>query len=366
MKRWLALGFALGCVQMCAWSKPPLKSDETVMMPLALAWPAPEGQGWRAELGFWVFELEPRLATLTALECSLRLAGVDLTKDERGTLRERARWFCVDSERRKNLSGRAGAGFYALNPTEPNGWSHTEIALSGLAGPTTAQAPRKPHLTTWELTARDDPDNTAGVGDLWVVPAEGVSVISDIDDTIKVSEVRNRRRMLRRTFAEPAEAVVGMAELYANWNASGDVAFHYVSGSPWALYPVLEGFCRSNGFPRGSFHFRVFRWRKEPLQEFLGPTEVHKRPVIEELLARWPRREFILVGDSGETDPEIYGNVARQHPIQIRRILIRDVTNEPRECPRYQEAFAGLPESLWQIFKNPDQVKFPEQKPRQP
>ena len=42
------------------------------------------------------------------------------------------------------------------------------------------------------------------------VPPKGVSVISDIDDTIKVTEVLDRRRMLYNTFLREFKDVTGM------------------------------------------------------------------------------------------------------------------------------------------------------------
>ena len=58
---------------------------------------------------------------------------------------------------------------------------------------------------------------------------------------------------------------------------------------------------------------------------FLGPQNQYKTGVIERILADFPRRRFLLVGDSGEQDPEIYGAIARKHPEQVERIFIRNV-----------------------------------------
>lgn len=57
------------------------------------------------------------------------------------------------------------------------------------------------------------------------------------------------------------------------------------------------------------------------------------------------------MGDSGEKDPEIYGELARRHPEQIEAIYIRDVTGEGPEAERYGEAFRDVPEGKWRVFK---------------
>ena len=75
------------------------------------------------------------------------------------------------------------------------------------------------------------------------------------------------------------------------------------------------------------------------------------------MLERLPKRKFVLVGDSGEKDPEIYGALARQYPQQVLRIFIRDTTGEAADSPRYARPFEGLPRLKWQIFH--DAVELP-------
>jgi len=64
------------------------------------------------------------------------------------------------------------------------------------------------------------------------------------------------------------------------------------------------------------------------------------------------QRRFILIGDSGEADPEIYASIARRYPQQVIRIFIRDVTGEGEKARRYQKTFKGLPKSLWTVFRD--------------
>ncbi len=72
---------------------------------------------------------------------------------------------------------------------------------------------------------------------------------------------------------------------------------------------------------------------------------------IQSLMTCCAGRRVILIGDSGEHDPEIYAEIARQYPQQVIRILIRDVTEEGELATRYQKTFKGLPKSLWTVFQ---------------
>ena len=67
----------------------------------------------------------------------------------------------------------------------------------------------------------------------------------------------------------------------------------------------------------------------------------------------------LLVGDSGEADPEIYAELARTHPAQIVGIRIRDVSDEDASAPRYRATFEGLPAALWQVYTDPQTLRAP-------
>ncbi|MFN7873856.1 MAG: phosphatidate phosphatase App1 family protein [Pirellula sp.] len=160
----------------------------------------------------------------------------------------------------------------------------------------------------------------------------GVSVISDIDDTIKLTEVTSRRQMLRRTFAMPFEGIDGMASLYQKWAADGAL-FHYVSSSPWQIFNPLCEFLNQFEFPLGSIHLKWFRLRDEILKRWRFRKK-GKGGVIRNLIKRMPNRSFVLIGDSGERDPEIYSKIAARHPDQILRICIRQIEANPLDNDR--------------------------------
>ena len=173
-----------------------------------------------------------------------------------------------------------------------------------------------------------------GGGRVRLLEPTGKSVVSDIDDTIKVSEIpAGGRIVLRNTFLRPYVAAEGMLDRYRGF---GDVAFHYVSGSPWQLFRLLHTFLiEESGFPAGTFHMKSLR--KNPLdpqgfirdvKNFVAGKEYTKQQKIEQisgLMRNLPGRRFTLIGDSGELDPEVFRHVKGLFPDCVEKIIIRDV-----------------------------------------
>jgi phosphatidate phosphatase APP1 len=196
-------------------------------------------------------------------------------------------------------------------------------------------------------------------GFAYCLDAVGLSVISDIDDTIKITEVANKAKLLENTFFREFRAVEGLAKVYRRWNAAG-AKFHYVSASPWQLYEPLAAFAEQSGFPGGTFHLKRVRLKDASfLKLFADPIE-YKLSQIEPLLRHYPSRKFVLVGDSGEKDPEVYGMLARRRPGQIVGICIRNVSGEAADAVRFQQAFRGLPRGTWRIFQDPGRLALPK------
>jgi hypothetical protein len=188
-----------------------------------------------------------------------------------------------------------------------------------------------------------------------LIRQEGVSVICDIDDTVKDSGVLDKRRLWESTFFKPFSAVQGMAPLVKRL-AGKDAAVHYVSSSPWHLYQPLRSWLQADGFPVSSLHLKHIRLKDSSILDILKSPVETKPPIISALLKRYPGRTFVLVGDSGEKDPEVYGAIARTFPKQVARILIRRAPGDQSGAARFEQAFASLPRDLWQVFDDPSQV----------
>lgn len=163
-----------------------------------------------------------------------------------------------------------------------------------------------------------------------------LAVISDINSTIR-----------------SGGAVPGMAEAYKKLAKQG-ASFHYISYATWAEEGEIRSFIAKEGFPEGSLHLRESRGGFFGFGQSPGDT---KPPAIRKLLAEHPARDFILVGDSGWQDPEIYGAIAREHPERIRHIYIRRVTSEAPRDARFKKAFSGLNDAQWTVFTDPQEIK---------
>ena len=191
---------------------------------------------------------------------------------------------------------------------------------------------------------------------VFLAERRGFSVVTDIDDTIKLTEVNSRKRMLLRTFAEPFEAIEGIASAYQRWAEQGAL-FHYVSSSPWQIFDALSQFLVDQNFPAGSMHLKWFRLRDEIFKRWQIIRRKSKMGVIRNLIKRLPSRSFVLVGDSGERDPEIYAKLASKFPSQVARICIRQINANPLDGVRLNKIYRryGMTVPI-QVFANPAQL----------
>jgi phosphatidate phosphatase APP1 len=158
-----------------------------------------------------------------------------------------------------------------------------------------------------------------------IIDPVGISLISDIDDTVKHSAIASgAKEMFRNTFIRELDElrVEGVSDWYTKLAKQG-VQIHYVSNAPWQLYPLLERYFKMVGLPPGSFHLKRYSGM---LQGIFEPTAERKRGALEQILRDFPERKFILVGDSGEADLEVYTEIVLANPGRILGIFIRDVT----------------------------------------
>jgi len=153
----------------------------------------------------------------------------------------------------------------------------------------------------------------------------GVSIISDIDDTIKhTAMVSGARESFRNAFIRDLEdlKIEGVREWY-NRLAKMGVYFHYVSNTPWQLYPMVAKFLLQAGLPPGSVHLKLYSGM---LQGIFEPVAERKKSTMDRLASDFPDRKFVLIGDSGEADLEVYTDFVIENPGRVLGVFIRDVT----------------------------------------
>ena len=168
-------------------------------------------------------------------------------------------------------------------------------------------------------------------------PFSQFGVISDIDDTVLVTGATSMLQTARLTFLGNAYTRLPFAGVAAFYRAlqSGPVTtlfnpIYYVSSSPWNLYDLLIDFFRIQGIPKGPILLRDLGL--DPALLSSGSHHTHKLAMIRKVLDVNPQLAFVLIGDSGQQDPEIYTQVVRENPGRIRAIYIRDVTPETRDA----------------------------------
>ena len=157
-----------------------------------------------------------------------------------------------------------------------------------------------------------------------LVPAPDAEfgVISDIDDTVVQSDVTRKLRMLVRlalSNAHTRKPFEGVTAFYRALHRDRN-PFFYVSKSPHNLYAPLVEFLQHQQLPAGPLLLRDFG---------VHPRKNHKAVAIEKILTTYPALPFILIGDSGEHDPEIYADVLGRFPERIRVIYIRSIDRSP-------------------------------------
>lgn len=309
-----------------------------------------DGDEWVVPMRVLIFDTRTSVERVVT---RLAASRYNLSDRERQNFRNRMRYIVADSESRERpvfvFDGDPGETEYQVLNEDGRA---LRSDLNGLInGTIRIPADKAEELLEnsgsengW-LTIRSVSRNLRGSGRIQLIEPEGLSVISDIDDTIKITEIpAGGRIVVQNTFFKDYTAAPGMKQLYQQWS---DATFHYVSGAPWQLFPSLNNFLvRNAGFPEGTFHmknvrknlFNVASWRD--LRE-LATNELvtfdQKVEQISELFERFPGREFILVGDSGELDPEVYSKIRELFPDQIREIFIRDVVNDRVNNPERLE-----------------------------
>ncbi len=366
-----------------------VRADENIIFfPTYAHFDEPTGF-WNVMVHGWVFggEVNSRLRSLSVrLFC--RVLGITPEQATSEMFRLRSRGFLVRSNRGRQLAVRLGTRLIMLERSAGSGHFRglarlTSLELTDVLGVQAEASQFRPgdlrpsnlrpgdlrpgdlrpgdlggsglpgQLFCEALTRRNDDRRFAGR--IHLIPQHGVSVISDIDDTIKHSDVANRRRLLANTFLHRFHPIPGMAQLYQSWAQQG-ASFHYVSASPWQLFEPLAEFLAAAGFPLGTFHLKMFRWKNTGVLKLFASPKSLKRRAIRQILTSFPYRKFLFVGDSGQRDPEIYGSLGRLFPSQFAGVMIRNITQETPSNRRMQRAFRDLPPSSWCLFEDPSDL----------
>ncbi len=266
-------------------------------------------------------------------------------------LQSRVHDFLMLGLRNHPLIVRIGDRHYPLKKrSKTGGYFNSPIRIPICEIEAIAQADASP---TWINFQHDAHHRATEPGRAMLVPPVGPSVISDIDDTLKETNATNRRELLLNTFLNPFLSIPGMASLFRTWELSG-TAVHYVSASPWQLFAPLQDFLAAEGFPDGSFDLRSVQIEGTGTLRLLLGGKRDKRKSVRNILRWFPHRKFLLIGDSGERDPEIYGWAARKFPEQVQLICIRQL--HPMKRKRLRRAFRDIPKAKIRFFHEAEEL----------
>jgi phosphatidate phosphatase APP1 len=182
------------------------------------------------------------------------------------------------------------------------------------------------HDVRWSAGSTQTP------GQLHVVdPRATLGLVSDIDDTVIHTGITRLYEAIRNTLLVATEdrlAIPGAADLYQQLVAGdgGRAPVFYVSTGAWNLHAPMEQFLDSHGFPAGPLV--MTDWGPGVGWLFREGSVEFKSRMVLNLIAEHPHLRWVLIGDSGEHDPEAYTTVVRSRPDRVAAIYIREVLPE--------------------------------------
>jgi phosphatidate phosphatase APP1 len=183
----------------------------------------------------------------------------------------------------------------------------------------------------WLEVGLTGPDGCSAVARVLIVdPDARIGLVSDVDDTILDTGLTRGLEFLRATFlvdVQDRTPLPGAAALYRAFvePAQGPRRpVFYVSTSPWNLHEMLLQFVSMRGFPLGPL--LLTDWGPSHAGLLRIGAQAHKIGLVRRLRDEHPQLKLVLVGDSGQEDPEIYAAIAREAPERVAAIYIRHTT----------------------------------------
>ncbi|KAK6070076.1 actin filament organization protein App1 [Seiridium cupressi] len=314
---------------------------------------------WEAEFVSAVFAQHPSCTVIDAVATVAKEVGLEENHPDSLTIEERILPFLQDIRPGTQVRALfAGSRKLNLGPGGRNGISNDIKRL-----------PENQDGTILVPTFAEVPNEADGLKEMrtFYAEPEGWGVISDIDDTIKVTMTSDPIGILRSTFVDTPTPCEGMPELYKHIQSliKETSPFFYLSASPYNLYPFLREF-RQKHYPHGTIILRDSSFMSLPglLSQLTLGTEEYKVDRMKKIHSWLPRRKMICIGDSTQADPESYGEIYRTFPGWVHLILIRKVTDiaaigieAKNEPSRFEEAFKDIPRDKWHVFEDPAECK---------
>ncbi|KAA6413534.1 MAG: hypothetical protein FRX48_03280 [Lasallia pustulata] len=220
---------------------------------------------------------------------------------------------------------------------------------AGSSGEPGAAAPSPPSARLNVYTQGTDTGNATA----YLVPPEGLTIISDIDDILRVTQIYEPASGLLNSFARPYTPWLNMPSIYANWSAHiPNFHFHYLTTTPEQVTRNYMDFIYKT-YPGGSFDTRPLNFSD------VSATLSIRKFLLEKAFQTYPRRKFVLIADTSNSDVmRDYPAMATEFPGQVQCIFLRNTsaTDSGDKFPYDTSGFKGLDQKMFMFFLVPDDL----------
>lgn len=193
---------------------------------------------------------------------------------------------------------------------------------------------------------------TLGNATAYLVPPTGFTVISDIDDILRITQIYIPKNGLLNSFAKPYVPWMNMPSIYANWSTSiPNIHFHYLTTTPEQVTRNYMDFIYKT-YPAGSFDTRPLNFSD------VAATLSIRKFLLEKVFETFPTRKFILVADTSNSDVmRDYPQLALEHPSQVQCILLRNTSaTDDDKFPYNTQYFKNITQNKYMFFIVPDDL----------
>ncbi|CAI7625044.1 unnamed protein product [Penicillium pancosmium] len=194
---------------------------------------------------------------------------------------------------------------------------------------------------------------TIGNSTAYLVPPKGLTIVSDIDDILRITKIYEPEEGLINSFAKPFTPWQNMPDIYRNWSTSlPDTHFHYLTTTPEQITRNYMQFIYTN-YPGGSFDTRPLNFSD------VSATLSIRKFLLEKVFETFPERKFVLVADTSNSDVmRDYPKMATEFPGQVQCIFLRNTsaTDSGDKFPYDTSGFKDLDKSKYMFFLNADDL----------
>ncbi|KAF8761701.1 hypothetical protein RHS01_00636 [Rhizoctonia solani] len=164
----------------------------------------------------------------------------------------------------------------------------------------------------------------------YLVPPQGITLVADIDDILRVTRIYQPADGLRNSFALPYVPWMNMPDVLKSWEQRVQgLHFHYLTTTPIKVTQFYESFIYAN-YPLGSFDIRPLNLTT--VDQIFQVRKVNLHRIFE----TFPQRKFVLLADTSN------GDIMKQYPAMYDTSGFKDIDNSTYMFFRTPDDIAGL------------------------